>query len=65
MYGIGQKRNMLLPRLFDNVSNGNSIDFPYISEVEVNNILAFFKIANSQILYVPSKHVFKVNSGSF
>mgnify|MGYP000846254720 CR=1 FL=1 len=38
MYGIGQKRNMLLPRLFDNVSNGNSIDLSGDEGLKINPI---------------------------
>ena len=38
IYGSGQKRNMLLPRLFDNVRNGNSIDLIGGEGLKINPI---------------------------
>lgn len=38
IYGYSQKRNMLLPRLYDNVKNGNSIDISGTEGLKINPI---------------------------
>ena len=38
IYGFGQKRNMLIPRLFDNISKGNSIDLSGDEGLKINPI---------------------------